>query len=324
MIKLKSTNPLVSICIPAYNSGQYIGSTIYSLLNQSYNNLEIIVVDDGSTDDTANVIKAISNVKLKYIYQVNRGAASARNAAYRNSSGDFIKFMDADDLLNVNCISTQIRRIIDCPEAIASAKWGRFYAEDATDFTLSPEKVWKDLSGIDWLVDSLIDTGANMMQPGIFLIPKNIIEKAGLWNESLSSIDDFEYMVRVITNSNMVLFCEEAVLMYRSGLQNSLSGKDSPNHMASALKSLQLGVAQILHTRNDLITRQACANTYQRWSFQFYPRYKIMHEKLQQEITKLGGSNTPIIGGRVFSMISKVVGWKNAKKLKSFLRGKES
>ncbi|MBC7507634.1 MAG: glycosyltransferase family 2 protein, partial [Ferruginibacter sp.] len=176
----------------------------------------------------------------------------------------------------------------------------------------------------DWLIESLIETGANMMQPGIFLLPRHIVERAGPWNESLSLIDDFEYMVRIITNSEKVLFCEEARLMYRSGLQNSLSGKNSANHMASALKSLQLGVSQILRTRNDAITRQACANTYQRWSFQFYPKYKIMYEELQQEITKLGGSNTPIIGGRVFLMMSKVVGWKNVKKLKILLRGKES
>ena len=314
----------MSICIPAFNNGQYIEATINSILRQSYKNIEIVVVEDGSTDNTVTVLKNIKDERLKFTTQPNQGAAAARNAAYKLSSGAFIKFMDADDLLSDGCIETQLNKIIDHPDSIASTKWGRFYLADKSDFKLSPEKVWKDLSGIDWLVNSLIDTGANMMQPGIFLIPRNVVEKAGPWNESLSLIDDFEYMVRLITSSNMVLFCEDAVLMYRSGLRNSLSGKDSPIHMASALKSLQLGVAQILSTRNDSITRQACANTYKRWAYQFYPSHNKMYNELEHEIHSLGGSNTVIIAGRLFTILSKIIGWKNAKKLKIILRGKAS
>ena len=309
----------MSICIPSYNAGKYIEETIDSILNQDYPNIEIIIVDDGSTDETQFVIGKNKDPRIKSFFQENKGAAAARNNAFRKSRGTYIKFMDADDLLNPACISFQINKIIHHPGCIASAKWGRFYLADQSDFTLSPEKVWKDLPGIDWLVNSLIDTGANMMQPGIFLLPRQIVETAGPWNESLSLIDDFEYMVRVISNSKIVLFCEDAILMYRSGLQNSLSGKNSAIHMASAFQSLKLGVDQLLRKRNDFITRQACANTYQRWSYQFYPQYKIMYEELQQEITRLGGSNTPIIGGKTFNMMSKLMGWKNAKKLKMLL-----
>ena len=321
---LSPDRPLVSICIPAYNSEKYIGVTIDCLLKQTYKNIEIIVVDDGSEDNTLPILKNITDARFKYLSQSNKGASAARNAAYKISTGAFIKFMDADDLLNETCIENQLSKIIEKANCIASATWGRFYTEDLSDFKFSYEKVWKDLSGIDWLVDSLIDTGANMMQSGIFLIPKQIVEKAGLWDESLSLIDDFDYMVRVITNSNMVLFCDDAILMYRSGLQNSLSGKDSPSHMASALKSLQLGVAQILRTRNDPITRQACANTFKRWAYQFYPSHNKMYNKLEQAIDSLGGSNTPIIAGRSFTILSKIIGWKNAKKLKIFFRGEAS
>lgn len=314
---------MVSVCIPAYNSGQYIAATINSLLIQSYKNLEIIVVDDGSSDDTVNVLKAINDDKLRYITQTNRGASAARNAAYKHSSGDFIKFMDADDLLSPDCIDCQLQKIINHPNSIASAKWGRFQQADKSDFKLSPEKVWKDLTGIDWLVDSLMDTGANMMQPGIFLIPRAVIEKAGPWDESLSLIDDFDYMVRVITNSAWVFFCENAVLMYRSGLSHSLSGKNSPLHMASAFNSLSQGIEQILNTRNDAATRQACANTYQRWSYQFYPFHQPLYSQLEKKINNLGGSNNPIIGSRPFLALAKLVGWKRAKKIRLLITGNE-
>ena len=314
----------MSFCIPCYNAGKYIKETIDSVLKQDYLNIEIIIVDDGSTDDTRFVLKEIKDPRVKWFLQENMGAAAARNNAFRQSKGAYIKFMDADDLLNPTCIMVQLNKIIEHPNSVASAKWGRFYLPDKSDFKLSPEKVWKDLPGIDWLVDSLIDTGANMMQPGIFLMPRNVVEKAGPWNESLCLIDDFEYMVRIITNSEKVLFCEDAVLMYRSGLANSLSGRDSTINMRSALKSLQLGVAQILRTRNDSITRQACANTYKRWAYQFYPAHKKMYNELEHAIDSLGGSNTAMIAGRLFTILSKIIGWKNAKGLKIILTEKQT
>lgn len=230
--------------------------------------------------------------------------------------------MDADDLIDPDFINYQLNKIIHYPGCIASSKWGRFYHNDISTFKLSPEKVWKDLPGIDWLVESLVDSGGNMMQPGIFLVPRNIIEKAGPWNESLSLIDDFDFMVRVISNSSYVLFCEEAVLMYRSGLPNSLSAKNSDKHMESAYNSLRLGVDCILKVRDDAVSRLACANTYKRWSYNFYPFHKDLYNKLENEIDKLGGSEVNIIGGKLFNVLSKLLGWKIAKKFKIFISGK--
>jgi len=313
------SDPLVSICIPAYNSGKYIGETIDSLLNQSYQNLEIIVVDDGSTDGTCNVLKRIQDQRLIYVTQENKGASAARNAAFRLSSGSFIKFMDADDLLNPACIERQVAKLLGKEGSLASAKWGRFYKDDRSDFRLSPENVWKDLPGIDWLIESLLPTGANMMQPGIFLAPRDIVEKAGPWNENLSLIDDFEYMIRLISQCEEVLFCENAVLMYRSGNLQTLSGQTSPRHMVSAFNSLQLGVKRILEARNDARSRQACANTYKRWSYTFYPHHKVLYYQLEQEIEKLGGSDVPMPGSRLFRMLANYLGWKKAKRLKILL-----
>ena len=119
--------PLVSICIPTYNNEKYIGETIACLLNQTYENIEIIVIDDGSEDGTKNIMERISDKRLKYVIQSNSGAAAARNAAYKLSSGEFIKFMDGDDLINPEYIWSQLLKIIDMPNCIASAKWGRFY-----------------------------------------------------------------------------------------------------------------------------------------------------------------------------------------------------
>ena len=313
-------SPLISILIPAFNCEKYVAETIACLLNQSYKNIEIIVVDDGSTDNTLHVLSQVNDARLKYSVQANKGASAARNAAFANSSGEFIKFMDSDDLISPNCLEVQLKKIINQPGCIASATWGRFYREDGSDFKPAPETVWKDLPGIDWLINSLIDSGANMMQPGIFLVPRNIIEKAGAWNETLSLIDDFDYMIRVISNTSSVLFCEDSLLMYRSGISISLSGKKSAKHMQSAWESLNLGVAQILNVQNDVRSRLACANTYQHWAFQFFPYHRALYFKAAQKVKELGGSNIRLRGGKLYKILSMIIGWKNAIRLKMFLK----
>lgn len=310
--------PLVSVCIPAYRSEKYIRETIDCLLKQTYQNLEIIVIIDGAEDDTENILKSIADHRLKYLLQSNKGAAAARNTAYKLSKGEFIKFMDADDLINPECIELQLQKLGDNQDCIVSAKWGRFYTADRSDFKLAPEKIYKDLRGIDWLINSLIYSGANMMQPGIFLIPRAIIEKAGLWNEALSLIDDFEYMVRIISGSEKVYFCEGAVLMYRSGLSGNLSGEKSALHMNSAYQSLTLGIERILEVQNDTSSRLACANIYQKWAYQFYPDHLELCNKTEEKIKKLGGSDINLGGGDLFILLSKIIGWKSAKKLKMF------
>ena len=136
---MPSNTPLVSVCIPSYNSEKYIGKTISCLLNQTYVNLEIIVADDGSTDRTDTILKSVADKRFKYIIQSNRGASATRNAALKLSTGEFIKFMDADDLINSECIEKQLLKIIDKPDCIASAKWGRFYKDDRSDFKLAPD-----------------------------------------------------------------------------------------------------------------------------------------------------------------------------------------
>jgi glycosyltransferase involved in cell wall biosynthesis len=278
-------------------------------------------VDDGSTDGTADFLKALTDKRIRYLVQDNKGAAAARNAAYRISSGDYIKFLDADDLLSADCIESQVRRIVNEPGSVASGQWGRFFAADASDFTLAPEKIWKDMEAVEWIVASLIESGSNMVQPGIFLIPRPITEKAGPWNENLSLVDDFEYMTRVLCLTNRLLFCEEAVLFYRSGLLTNLSAKKSGAHMKSAYLAVHLATRVILERRSDERSRLACANAYQRWAYQFYPRYPYLCIEAEKEIKKLGGSTIDMGGSKMYLLLCRIIGWKLAKRLKMFLKG---
>ncbi len=99
--------PLVTCIIPVFNSEKYIESAIESVLNQTYKNIEIIVIDDGSTDDTPKLIKQYDG-KIRYIRQANSGSAAARNLGISNSSGEFIGFLDSDDMWDKNKITLQL------------------------------------------------------------------------------------------------------------------------------------------------------------------------------------------------------------------------
>ncbi|NIW46854.1 MAG: glycosyltransferase, partial [Gammaproteobacteria bacterium] len=88
----------VSVIIPAYNQGHYLGECVQSVLDQTYPDFEIIIVNDGSTDNTQRVAKSFSDPRIKYIYQENRGLSGARNTGIRNAIGTYVTYLDSDDL----------------------------------------------------------------------------------------------------------------------------------------------------------------------------------------------------------------------------------
>src|SRR2546423_13130380 len=102
-------NPLVSILIPAYNAQEWIGDTIQSALGQTWPATEIIIVDDGSKDQTLAMARRFASKKVTVVTQTNQGAAAARNRAFSMSQGEYIQWLDADDLLAPDKIARQIR-----------------------------------------------------------------------------------------------------------------------------------------------------------------------------------------------------------------------
>src|SRR5690606_29679667 len=100
--------PLVSILIPAYNSGRWIAATIRAALAQTWCNTELIIVDDGSRDDTLAIAQSFASPRVKVISQENQGASAARNTAFEHSQGDYIQWLDADDLIAPDKIALQM------------------------------------------------------------------------------------------------------------------------------------------------------------------------------------------------------------------------
>lgn len=312
--------PLVSILIPAYNAERYIAETIESALSQTWPNKEIIVVNDGSTDNTLAITRAFENRGVRIVSQQNKGQCAAANLAFRESKGSLIKFLDADDILSPNNISLQVEILKGENNYIASCEWGRFYGKDYTQAKFNYEKVWRkgDIRPIDWIIDSMSE-GLNMMQCAIWLIPRCILEKSGLWNEKLSLINDFEFFIRVLLHAEGIRFTPEARLYYRSGIASSLSRTKSRKALESAFLSISLGTDLILKTENSDRTRKICADVFQVWAFNFYPSCLDLCIMAESRIRELGGSEVKLPGGSLLKLLRSFVGWKKAKNIQDTL-----
>jgi glycosyltransferase involved in cell wall biosynthesis len=272
--------------MPVYNGSAHIAEAIESVINQTYNNWELIIVNDQSTDNTLTVAEAYKSEKIKIYSKENGGAAAARNYGYRLAKGSLIKFFDADDILNKDMITAQANLAIKNPESIISGKWGRFYEDDLTTLKLNPEECWKDMNAVDWICSSWKDA-KSMTQSGIFLIPKSTIEQAGLWDESLSLIDDLEYFTKTILASKSIIFSSESILHYRSGNKNSLASQNNRKAAESCYKSMSLGISYLLAKTQNREAQLCAANLWQSFIFEYYGIYNDLIKKAEKQLRTL-------------------------------------
>jgi glycosyltransferase involved in cell wall biosynthesis len=308
---------LVSILIPCYNAAPYVAAALDSALAQTWPEKEIIAVNDGSTDRSREILESYRSRGVKVIHQENRGQCAAANRAFQECSGDYIKFFDADDLLAPRTVELQMERIAGSTTAVASCEWGRFYGDDLSTFELEPQPVWKDMDPIEWLVESWL-VGGGMMQSALWLVPRALLGKCGLWNEDLSLINDFEFFARVLSHASEVRFAPGARLYYRSAISGSLSGQKSLKAVQSAFHSLMLGTQHLLARRNDARARRACATVLQKFVFDYYPEHAELCRLMATRVNELGGSDRPPDGTPGFHALRRVVGWRLARRIEKF------
>lgn len=312
------TAPLVSVCIPAYDCEKYVAQAIQSVLIQSYSHTEVIVVDDGSTDGTLSEIRGINDERIKSITTSNKGSSAARNVAYQNATGEYIIFFDADDLLPPDFIEHQLDRAGGRKDVIVLSGWGRFYNDDTGTFkkeTIS----YEEMQLTDW-INTYWYHGNPMTAPGRALIPKQLIDKAGLWNEELSLNDDLEFYTRLFIKANCILFCNDALLYYRSGI-GGLSGHKGDKAYRSLYHSISLSINLVLQTvDNNLRIKQSCANLLQGFIYELYPHHNELTSRAQQQIHELTKPNLKFMSGGMTSYLLPVLGWKLTKRVKLFLK----
>src|SRR5690606_24526914 len=154
----------------------WLAETLGSATGQTWPEVEVIVVDDGSTDGTLGIARRYESERVKVIHQENRGACAARNRALAEARGDFIQYLDADDLLVPDKIERQVRRLETEPQGtVATGPWSRFYNDDLTTATQRSAPDWRDYEpASDWLIQSW--EGRGTIPIFSWLIPRAIAE----------------------------------------------------------------------------------------------------------------------------------------------------
>jgi glycosyltransferase involved in cell wall biosynthesis len=320
----------VSVIIPSYNAENYLEKAIKSTLNQTYPNIEVIVVDDGSTDNSYAIANKIKSDKLIVVKQSNKGASAARNNGLRFAKGDYIQFLDADDLLSPNKIENQIKILNQLPGHISVCRTIHFFNEDNLSnlSTNSYEDYFLDYSEnpVDFLVNLW---GGNtpygsMVSVHAWLIPKSLIETAGLWNEELTYDDDGEFFSRIVLSSKGIAYSDKGYSYYRKQKVSSLSNLNSKERFESMLKSVLLKKETLLKKANTYEAKLAIYKMLTGVALKCLPKYYQLYKIAIKALPKIDSKNyQPSIGGPITQKLSALFGWKTIRIIQYYLRLKE-
>lgn len=232
---------LVSIVIPCYNVFEFIKETLDSILDQDYTNLEVIVVDDGSTDQSKLVINSYQDNRLIYIYQKNQGVSSARNHGLHLSKGEYVIFFDSDDIMSEEFISSRLSVLNQSPEY-------NFICGNVVKFSKTEvfSKIYKG-AGENLFAEILLYDTDIITCPSNYLFKKEFIVKNNLsFNEVLSSTADRFFLIECQHKGSGAYSDKVSPLMYRV----------SPNSMSHLLSEKLVGDNELFYnhlTFNDLI-----------------------------------------------------------------------
>jgi hypothetical protein len=313
-------SPLVSIIIPSFNAARWLGEAIESALAQTWPHTEVIVVDDGSTDESLGIARRFESRGVRVLAQSNRGASAARNAGWRAARGDYLQFLDADDLLAPDKLERQLDRLRELdPVIVAAGSWGIFH-EIPADAVFTPQAVWNSMPPVDWLVSSW--SGGGMMHPAAWLTPRTVAERAGPWNEKLSLDDDGEFFCRVLLASPGVGFVPEARSYYRAHTGVRLSASGGERAWDSSFATCHLKEQALLAVENSPRSRHACACNYSRFAWEHYPEAGAVVDQAVARWYSLDASVPPPSAGRNYNRIARLLGWRMARRLQKLCRSR--
>lgn len=246
--------PIVSIIIPCYNGTLYIKQTLDSILSQSFINFNVIIIDDGSTDDLKSILTQYKDERISYIYQNNKGVSTARNKGIELANGEYLIFFDADDLMTDDFISSRVTYLQQHSHI-------NFVSGPVIKFRDNGERIHHFMgTGINGVSEILMFDQRIVTCPSNFMFKSNFIKKRGLFfHHELSSTADRFFLIRCHLAGNGMLENNLSALLYR------ISEKSMSNLLTSKLVDDNVRFYELL-LENKLIPRslkkQALLNGY--------------------------------------------------------------
>ena len=309
---------LVSILIPAYNVAPFLSATIESALAQTWPRVEVIVVDDGSTDETLSVARRFASRRVQVVTQPNAGAPAARNKTLSLAQGDYIQWLDSDDLLHPEKIAAQMKvaRELANPRVVLSGAFGTFYHRPSKA-VFTPTPLWRDIDPVDYFLVRF--TKNAYFQTDAWLVSRELTDAAGPWTDYHSPDDDGEYFARVVVKSTGVKFVEEARSFYRIANLNGVSRTRSPHAQTALYGSKAKCIRYLLSLEDSDRTRAACVQLLQDWLFEFYPNRADLVQKARELAAELGGTLRDPVVKRKYQPVQWLLGYQAAARASSIL-----
>ncbi|MEQ1666027.1 MAG: glycosyltransferase family A protein [Bdellovibrionales bacterium] len=246
MSKITSSKPLVSVIIPCYNREKYVSEAIESVLAQSYPIIEIIVVDDGSTDKSVEIIKRSYKDSVVIFEQKNQGSSAARNTGIKNSHGEFLIFLDSDDYLSNDVISDHIQAFHRWPEAgVFCSNWA-FFRNGSLSEVIACD--WPDKPEIP--LEKIVTE--HLPFPACLMYKRKYIDLTGGFDEKMTNNTDCDLLIRtVLKGAKMVRSGEKSYAVYRT----------APNSITKTHGAIRFYKNQICLV-NKLLAMNQCSDPY--------------------------------------------------------------
>lgn len=215
-------NPLVSVIIPAYNCERFLPEAVQSVLDQKYSPVEIVIVDDGSTDGTANVAGSFAET-VRYLHQANQGPAAARNRGIEHAQGSLIAFADADDLWPANKLEQQLPYLIRDPRIdIVLGRIQQVQLSETNNGQTQSQEIGETAFSVNL---------------GSAIIRKSVFERVGLFDETMRYSEDVDWFMRAREAGAVIVTIDAVTLVYRQHEQNMTRGKSTSE--LNVLKALK-------------------------------------------------------------------------------------
>jgi glycosyltransferase involved in cell wall biosynthesis len=313
---MSGPGPRVSVLIPCFNAERWIGAAIESVYRQTWQDVEIVIVNDGSTDNSLAEINRQKSDRMKVIDQPNRGQNASLNRCLFESTGTFIQYLDADDALEQDKIRNQMIRLEQRPDCIATSAWRVIATAAPVDFVdPAPVKTgpFGERTPVDWLVENWWE-GGGMMYPAMWLIPVSILRRVGPWRDDVTLMNDTEFFSRVVLASQAVLLCPESLSYYRKG-HPSLSNVKTARAWRSYFHVMELCVDRLLAAESSDRTRRVASFMWQRLANSCYPYQRALGVEAQRRAELLHSDRLYLPAGRYYNLISEILGWKIARTL---------
>jgi len=303
----------LSVIIPCFNAQNFIKDALESVISQRIADIEIIVVDDGSTDASAEIVRT-NFPTVRLIKTINQGPSKARNLGTKQSNGRLIQYLDADDLLGPRKLNVQIQALNESKADVAYGPWQRLSLMQNGEYS-------KGSLNDRNLINPEIDLFTDFWSPTCsYLFRRSIVERIGGWNEGLPFIQDARFVLDCALKGAEFIYCNGGVSYYREPSENSVSRKDPVGFNRDIFRNaLEIQDYWIRHNGINANRRAALLEVFGYVARSTFAKDTPIFEATLKELKKLSPRYIPK-KPKHLRLASQIIGYRAAEKLAFFYR----